>query len=275
MDDQARRSSSTLLNELWIRSFSYLDEKDLFRLGNVSRKFLSASSADSLWGPLCRRRWEGKQNVRRFYYRRRDEASSSTAEARMIAGGAGCDNDRRREASVDSESKVEGGCDDNTIGIDHGRVTYCVDLIRQFERVPDVPALNMGTLTHEPTSWKESYVMAEMDSRRQAMTREELVHFKWKLVYDGKESRLGLRQFDANGMYWSPYMGMCEWILRGQYLMFAGMSLLVERDEESWGWIIGGGPIRQRTVYHSVEAEERNAEPAACVGCDQHQNELR
>ena len=97
--------------------------------------------------------------------------------------------------------------------------------------------------------------MAEIDSKRRSMTPEELVHFKWQLIYDGSPSGLGLRQFDANGMYWSPYMGMCEWVLRdgdGQHLMFVGMSLLVERNEKTWGWIIGEG---QRTVYYSVEVD--------------------
>ena len=55
-----------LLNELWIRSFSYLSEKDLFALGQVSRNFLIISSTDDLWKPLCNRRWKGKQNIKRF-----------------------------------------------------------------------------------------------------------------------------------------------------------------------------------------------------------------
>eukprot|EP00970_Alexandrium_tamarense_P014979 scaffold4548_cov270-Alexandrium_tamarense.AAC.1 len=104
---------------------------------------------------------------------------------------------------------------------------YCSELIRQFGHVENIPSLNMGSLMHEPSSWKEAYLMAEIDSRRQTMAREELVHFKWKLVYNGGPSRMGLRQFEANGM-----------------------SLAVERDENTWGWVIGKG---QRTVYYSVE----------------------
>ena len=82
------------------------------------------------------------------------------------------------------------------------------------------------------------------------MTREELIYFKWNLVYDGYSSRMGLRQFNSNGTYWSPYIGVCEWLLHGQHLLFAGMSLVIERDVDSWGWVIGRG---QRTVYYSVE----------------------
>eukprot|EP00571_Detonula_confervacea_P002949 CAMPEP_0172314122 /NCGR_PEP_ID=MMETSP1058-20130122/21747_1 /TAXON_ID=83371 /ORGANISM="Detonula confervacea, Strain CCMP 353" /LENGTH=82 /DNA_ID=CAMNT_0013027905 /DNA_START=407 /DNA_END=652 /DNA_ORIENTATION=+ len=82
--------------------------------------------------------------------------------------------------------------------------------------------------------------MAEIDSQRTVMAREELIHFKWQLIYDGSPSQMGLRQFQENGRYWSPYMGMCEWVLRGQlggqHLVFAGMTLLVERDLNTWGW---------------------------------------
>ncbi len=92
--------------------------------------------------------------------------------------------------------------------------------------------------------------MAEMDSRRKLLSREEFTHFKWQLIYDGHPSRMGLRQFHQNGTYWSPYIGVCEWLLHGRHLMFAGMALLVERNEENWGWIIGRG---ERTVYYSVE----------------------
>jgi hypothetical protein len=55
-----------LPNELWSRAFSYLDQKDLSTLGNVSRIFLSLPSADSMWEAMCHRRWKGKQNVARF-----------------------------------------------------------------------------------------------------------------------------------------------------------------------------------------------------------------
>jgi hypothetical protein len=107
-----------------------------------------------------------------------------------------------------------------------------------------------GTVRHDPRSWKESYILAEIDSRRRYMSREELVRFRWQLIYDGSPSKMGLRKFNEDGTYWSPYMGLCTWILHGQLLTFAGLSLPVERNASNWGWVIGRG---QRTVYHSVE----------------------
>ena len=222
--------TTALPNELWIRAFSYLDQRDLFVLGNVSRSFLIASSADSLWEAQCRRRWRGKQNVSRFAKRR--------------GGGAGGEDENENENEND--------------GSGNGRLEYCSAVLRQFRLDPTrVPPLNVaGSLMHDPKSWKESYVMAEIDSRRVGMTRDELVIFKWQLIYDGTPSTMGLRKFNENGTYWSPYMGICEWLLHDQRLMFAGLSLLVERDANTWGWVIGRG---QRTTYYSVEVESHDA----------------
>jgi hypothetical protein len=154
-----------------------------------------------------------------------------------------------------------GGEDENENENDasgNGRLEYCSAVLRQFRLDPTrVPPLNVaGSLMHDPKSWKESYVMAEIDSRRVGMTRDELVIFKWQLIYDGTPSTMGLRKFNENGTYWSPYMGICEWLLHDQRLMFAGLSLLVERDANTWGWVIGRG---QRTTYYSVEVESHDA----------------
>jgi|Transcript_9124 hypothetical protein len=217
-------NANVVPDEIWIKSFSYLNPRDLLHsVGKVSQTFLRLSSSDSIWGEHCANRWRGKLNVGRFF-RHHDEDTTnnpSTEENKHIINNN-----------------------------NNGRMMYCSELIRQFGHVENIPALNMGSLMHEPSSWKEAYLMAEIDSRRQTMAREELVHFKWKLVYNGGPSRMGLRQFEANGTYFSPYIGVCEWLLHGNQLMFAGMSLAVERDENTWGWVIGKG---QRTVYYSVE----------------------
>merc|ERR1712085_17911 len=110
----------------------------------------------------------------------------------------------------------------------------------------------MGSLQQEIASWKEAYILAELDSRRRVISRAEVVHFKWQLIYNGAPSKMGLRQFDANCNYSSPYMGMCEWQLHGNHLMFAGISLSVQRNADTWGWVIGTG---ERMEYHSVEVE--------------------
>lgn len=123
---------------------------------------------------------------------------------------------------------------------------------RQYEYAL-LPALNMGSLMHNSKSWKESYIMAEMDSKCPYLSKEELVYFKWKLIYDGRPSQNGLRQFNADGTYHSPYMGVCNWQLEDEWFSFAGTSLLVERDKHTWGWIIGKN---ERTMYRSVDEND-------------------
>ena len=97
--------------------------------------------------------------------------------------------------------------------------------------------------------------MAEIDSRRTDMTREELVYFKWQLVYNDQPSQMGLRQFNADGTYTSAYLGTTEWSLSNNHLMFAGMSLRVKRDTKTWGYVIGTKG-QDPTIYYSVDTDE-------------------
>ena len=136
---------------------------------------------------------------------------------------------------------------------------YCSTLLRQFRNDPTlVPPLNIiGHLMHKPKSWKEAYIMAEINFRCVVMSQDELLLFEWHLVYDGW--MMGLRIFDRSDMH---NLGICEYmchseakwggVLKGQQLIFAGMSLFMERDPSSWGWIIGKG---KRSEYHSIEQE--------------------
>jgi hypothetical protein len=226
---------TSLPNELWVKTLSYVDTNDLLHsVSLVSRSFLNLSSDDSIWYDICKRRWECKLNVYRFYVR--DHAPELNQLASLNIS-----NDAGEGQSVDGSTPLK------------THMTYCSELIRQFGDPKAVPSLNMGSLMHEPASWKESYWMAELDSCRETISREELVYFKFQLIYMGNPSRLGLRKFNRDGFYDSPYMGRSEWILHGQHLLFAGMSLLVERDKKNWGWIIGRG---ERTEYLSVEVEE-------------------
>lgn len=229
-------NQSLLPSEVWIKSLSYLDTNELLHsaaLVNVS--FLLWSSDDSIWYEICRRRWDGKLNVDRFFVKH--DLSEERAQPLNI------NSTNTREESVAGISSLR------------TEMTYCFQLIQQFGSAGAVPPINMGSLMHQPSSWKESYFMAEMDSRRETISREELVLFRFQLLYNGTPSKMGLRQFNRDGYYDSPYMGRSEWILHGQHLLFAGMSLLVERDEKNWGWVIGRG---ERTEYRTVEEKTRD-----------------
>ena len=218
---------SVLQNELWIRSFSYLDESDLFALGQVSRKFLSISSADELWKPLCLRRWKKKQNVKRF-----------------MKKGPSFESDGRQEYIARVVSLIK-------------------NMSRRDQPPEELPAFNMGLDEHsymswrKNNSWKESYIMAELDSRRKTISREEILHFKWKEIHDGRPGEMV--RFSGDGTYTSPVHGEWCWQLYRGSMYFShdfgreghnwDLRLSVERDVNNWGWIIGRG---QETMYRSA-----------------------
>jgi hypothetical protein len=233
------KSTLSIPNEIWIKSFAYLGCNDLTHsVALVNRRFLDLSSDDSIWSQICERRWEGKLNVRRFF----TVTDTSSLEQRFQRTAI---SEREEDSSNQTSFRTA--------------MTYCYELIKQFGHPHGnvLPPLNMGYLINRPMSWKESYWMAELDSLRETIAREELVHFKFQLIYNGQPSQTGLRHFNADGYYDSPYMGRSEWILHGRHLLFAGMSLLIERDNTNWGWIIGKG---ERTEYRSVKEWTRMSE---------------
>uniref|UniRef100_A0A7S4KAY8 F-box domain-containing protein n=1 Tax=Odontella aurita TaxID=265563 RepID=A0A7S4KAY8_9STRA len=109
-------------------------------------------------------------------------------------------------------------------------------------------------LLDEQRSAKESYRLAELDSRRKSIGRDEFCRLRWMLVYNGVPSRMGLRSFGADGTYMSPYFGQpCPWEIVDNCLLFSGLRLPIERNENNWGWIVGGG---SNTVYYSVDVDD-------------------
>lgn len=236
-DTKQPQNRTIVPNEIWIRSFSYLEENHLVHsVALVDRLFFYLSSDDSIWHDICMMRWIRKLNVGRFFV----TSDSLEHSQRRVLKNACFAQDKGRER-----------CNtDNCGNARRTAMTYCYELIQQFGSPEVLPPLNMGSLMHRPTSWKEAYWMAEMDSRRQIISREEIVYYRFRLEYMGQPSKMGLRQFSADGTYDSPYMGLCEWSLYRKHLLFAGMFLMVRRDKENWGWIIGEG---ERTVYFSVE----------------------
>lgn len=112
---------------------------------------------------------------------------------------------------------------------------------------------NIHTFLSKTTmSWKQKFAKAEIDILRNRITEEELCRFRWKLIYNGRESGYGLRKFSSDGTYESVY-GVCEWVLFQDKLCFMGLSLPIERDPVTWGWTIGKNT---RTVYTSQEKED-------------------
>ncbi|KAL3777735.1 hypothetical protein HJC23_005368 [Cyclotella cryptica] len=223
-------------NEIWIKSFSYLEANHLLHsVALVDRSFLDLSSDDSIWQDICMKRWMGKLNVQRFFVS--NDSEYQQREGVISVGLAVAEEGGRVSADRSGDGR-------------RTSMTYCYELIQQFGSPESLPPLNMGSLMHRPISWKEAYWMAEMDSRRQTISREEVVYYRFRLEYMGQPSKMGVRQFNADGTCDSPYMGLCDWSLHRKHLLFAGMFLMAGRDKENWGWIIGED---KRTVYFSVE----------------------
>ena len=191
-NEEEQDTDITLPNELWIRAFTYLDQKDLFLIANVNRNFLSLSSNNSIWKVLCYRRW-----------------------ADGIYGGM-------KRFNVSRFARRD-NCDDSEGELNDGRVEYCASLLRQFRRAQvqnasckgfsnivhwdRIPPLNINeSERHEPKSWKESYIMAEIDSRRTVISRQELIQTQWRSAFcDG--------QFLEDGTFEDRNLGMNEWVI--------------------------------------------------------------
>ena len=215
--------SISLPNELWSKAFSYLDHQDLFMLGNVNRNFLSLSSDNSIWERLCHRRWMGKQNVARF------------------------------EMKTCNNSATMQNCYDGRLPIAR---------LQQFHDPTLIQPINIiGHFMYEATSWKEAFVIAEIDSRRVNMCIHEILRYKWQLIqHDGKASS-DLRYFEKEDNInriceYTKHDNNVRWggSLQGQKISFPGVSLGVERNPYTWGWIITAQ--NQKGAYYSVEQEE-------------------
>jgi hypothetical protein len=246
--------TSIIPNEVWINSFSYLSIDELIRtVGNVSKQFLALSSVDSIWEEKCKKRWKGKQNVRRFL-------PKQTTQTQTFNGRVNYYRDRMLHHQHNARARHRWAA----LRLMPGGVSPIFPLVNMAEyhtalsdRILNTRRAliyNAHPFVHNSLSWKESYIMAEIDSRRTILTPEEFIFFKWQLIYNGTPSSTGLRRFNPDGTYESPYMGRCEWHLdEAGRLTFSGMnvSLLAERNTDTWGWTVGKG--QNNIVYHSVD----------------------
>ena len=96
-------NANVVPDEIWIKSFSYLNPRDLLHsVGKVSQTFLRLSSSDSIWGEHCANRWRGKLNVGRFF-RHHDEDTTnnpSTEENKHIINNNNNGNNNNKTIKV-------------------------------------------------------------------------------------------------------------------------------------------------------------------------------
>ncbi|CAE7343861.1 unnamed protein product [Symbiodinium natans] len=227
-----RSDGPPLLDEAWLKVLSFFSAVDLCRVGEAHAKLKSLASDEDTWKSLCQHRWHGKQWMKPGELFRNGDYSGlrlSVAECKSLL--------QRR-------------------GFQIPHVTEKSDLLCALhETNPHVPGARRG-MAMIPSKWKRCYVYAEVDSRRQHITEEEVAHFRWQLVYHGRPSSMGLRHFQKNGVFVSPHFGETRWSLLhgGTWFMMQGIDpLKVSRNLDNWGWVIGA---ETSTEYHSAEVEQ-------------------
>ncbi len=307
-------ANSSLPNEVWINTFSYLTTNELIHtIGNVCKQFLVLSSDDSIWRLKCSKRWEGKQNVQRFRPRpslnNNDDGSSCSSSngrvdycIRLQQHYHGQNNITTTNSSMiqqqlqrqsflswlvrhvylstaaSTASAGEGrdelllllnACQPVNMAQYQAALSTNHDVVHHHLQQQQHANHSSASFVNFASSWKEAYIMAEIDTKRTIFTPEELTYFQWQLIYNGTPSSTGLRHFNPDGTYDSPYMGTSAWSLdyvnvRGgeegggdeEYrarLNFSTMqvSLIVERNHDTWGWTVGSD--EQGIAYHSVD----------------------
>ena len=283
-------------------------------IGNVCKQFLVLSSDDSIWRLKCSMRWEGKQNVQRFRPKPTlsnvddvDGSSSSSSSSngrvdyciRLLQYYHGQNNTTTNSSSFLSwlfrhvyflssastaDASVEGrdelllllnACPPVNMDQYQAALSTNHDVVQHHpQQQQHANHSSASSFVNFASSWKEAYIMAEIDSKRTIFTPEELIYCQWQLVYNGTPSSTGLRHFNPDGTYESPYMGISRWSLnyvnvRGEgesdekyraNLRFSTMqvSLIVERNHDTWGWTVGSD--EQGITYHSVDPKEEEEE---------------
>lgn len=215
-----------LPDDCWFRVLANLTDKELCRCARVGSKHREFANEDDLWIRLCRLRWHDKQNMPNELFRNADYSllKLSVSESKALL--------KRR-------------------GVNFAHITEKPELLEAVRG--STPAVIGGQPLPIPGKWKTSYAFAELDSRRQHITHEEVAHFRWQLVYHGRPSSLGYRHFQRNGVYVSPHFGETTWHIdgRGYFVMQGVEPLGILRNPATWGWVLGSG---SSTEYHSAEA---------------------
>jgi len=217
--------SVNLLDECWVRVMSFLSAGELCRCAGLGSKCRALANNDELWRHLCRVRWADKQYMPDELFRNGDYrlVSLTVPECKSLLA--------RR-------------------GIDFSNIFEKSELLAQLHS--SNPAVFHRQPLPIPGKWKTSYAFAEADSHRGKITLDEIAHFRWHLIYNGRPSRMGLRHFQRNGVFVSPHLGQTSWRLdeQGNFVMHGVQPLAVQRNRADWGWAIGVGT---NTEYHSRE----------------------
>jgi len=193
--------------------FAYLDARSLARAARVCRFFRENADAEHLWRDLCCARWSDKKFMTHEVFFRANLAhpaaigALSVGELKLVL--------RKRHVPVDGVLREKS------------------DLIDAMRRAhPDV-----AFPVPLPTKWKASYAAAELDSRRDVLTMEELTAYPWKLRFKQQPNLYMISRFTKNFVYESPEH-IFDWrFYSSNFVQVAQFPpLQMKRMPEDWGW---------------------------------------
>jgi len=230
-----RNSAPHLLEESWHHVLSFLSASDLCTCASWSKSFYSSANNDRLWKQHCDRRWVGKVRMQQdalFWNGDYRHLRLSVPECRSLQR-------RRGESELGKPLPPRYG------------------LIAG----PGYRCGQRNTLLPMAGKWKTCFAHAEIDSKRESISEDEVAHFRWQLIYHGRASTMGMRHFQRDGVFVSPHFGETTWRLthEGRQFVMQGVTALeVERNADTWGWVMGRGT---GTEYHSVELDAGTHQP--------------
>ncbi|CAE7454009.1 unnamed protein product, partial [Symbiodinium pilosum] len=167
--EPTRSDGPPILEEAWLKVLSYFSPADLCHLSPVHAKLHALASDEDTWKSQCTLRWRGKQWMKAGELFRNGDYTGlklSVAECKSLL--------RRRGVN----------------GLPH--ITEKAELLHALhETNPHVAGARRKAATI-PCKWKRSYAYAELDSKRSHITHDEVAHFRWRLVYHGRPSSMGL-----------------------------------------------------------------------------------
>jgi len=227
--------------DVWQHVLTFLSKLDLGSVGGVNRELNEWASDDRFWKSYCERQWDGKHGEALLSIRDDDDDDDRDSNNDDDDADGDCENHTANNNSAEPSPSWWSSFTNKVLGYGGPSDT------NRHRRLPSISFLS------SLSSSKQRYSAVANDALRKTIAKEEVCYYSWKLLYNNQgDSNLGVRKFLNDGTFHSPYFGVCEWALshKGDTLLLMGLRLQVERDPNTWGWIIGKGTS---TVYVSVD----------------------
>ncbi|KAJ3098231.1 hypothetical protein HDU97_004183 [Phlyctochytrium planicorne] len=223
---------SQLPDELSIKCLSFgLGPKALSRCSKVSRRWHLLATDDSLWKVQCRKRWAGKKHCP---YRLHPSVDYTTLLDLLSVR-------EMKEILTSRKVDLKGVTEKSEIK----------DLVRTT--TPKKAPVQTNILW--PSKWKASFIVAELDSKRIELTKEELCSLNWtfKMLYsDWPEDHVVKAKFNRDYSYESDMLfgdRKMSWRFYLKDVQVEQYPPLKVYRTNDWGYIL----TNNYAIFHSLE----------------------